>query len=251
MAQPCQNSRPLNSVRNTNSSRPVSRVLSGGEPSATAIPLGRGLLRAWSNQPGRRRGSRWMPELPPTPVPPLFGLAPGGVCRAAPLPAARCALTAPFHPCLCGLPRAGGLFSVALSLGSPPAAVSRHRRSLEPGLSSTALDGRKACSRGSGRPAGWHANKGSLGRQVKGHPALAPRHRVLTTRTSCRRHRGGGNGDGAVAAVAAGVGAAAGLDAALRLAAHQHDEVGALAGLLGARSARPRRSATTRATRPR
>ena len=27
-------------------------------------------------------------------------------------------------------------FSVALSLGSPPAAVSRHRRSLEPGLSS-------------------------------------------------------------------------------------------------------------------
>jgi len=24
-----------------------------------------------------------MPELPPTPVPPLFGLAPGGVCRAA------------------------------------------------------------------------------------------------------------------------------------------------------------------------
>ncbi len=33
--------------------------------------------------------------------------------------------------------RAGGLFSVALSLGSPPPAVSRHRSPVEPGLSST------------------------------------------------------------------------------------------------------------------
>ena len=32
---------------------------------------------------------------------------------------------------------AGGLFSVALSLGSPPPAVSRHRIPVEPGLSST------------------------------------------------------------------------------------------------------------------
>ena len=32
----------------------------------------------------------------------------------------------------------GGLFSVALSLGSPPAAVNRHPVSMEPGLSSTA-----------------------------------------------------------------------------------------------------------------
>ena len=31
--------------------------------------------------------------------PPLCGLAPGGVCLPPPLPAARCALTAPFHPC--------------------------------------------------------------------------------------------------------------------------------------------------------
>ena len=30
----------------------------------------------------------------------------------------------------------GGLFSVALSLGSPPPAVNRHRVSVEPGLSS-------------------------------------------------------------------------------------------------------------------
>ncbi len=50
-------------------------------------------------------------------------------------PGARCALTAPFHPCLRS--RTGGLFSVALSLGSPPPAVSRHRIPVEPGLSST------------------------------------------------------------------------------------------------------------------
>ena len=35
-----------------------------------------------------------------------------------------------------GRPCAGGLFSVALSLGSPPPAVSRHRIPVEPGLSS-------------------------------------------------------------------------------------------------------------------
>jgi len=49
--------------------------------------------------------------------------------------------------------RFGGLLSVALSLGLPPAAVSRHRVSMEPGLSSTA---RGASGLGnSDRPAGW------------------------------------------------------------------------------------------------
>src|SRR4051812_44323597 len=53
------------------------------------------------------------------------------------LPEARCALTAPFRPCPRGhWPCAGGLLSVALSLGSPPPAVSRHRIPVEPGLSS-------------------------------------------------------------------------------------------------------------------
>ena len=51
-------------------------------------------------------------------------------------PPARCALTAPFHPYLKRRSVKGGLLSVALSLGSPPAAVSRHLVSLEPGLSS-------------------------------------------------------------------------------------------------------------------
>src|SRR6185503_21127570 len=62
---------------------PVSRVLSGGTPSATAIHLGLGSLPASSNQPGRRPGSRLVAGVASAPVPPLFGLAPGGVCRAA------------------------------------------------------------------------------------------------------------------------------------------------------------------------
>jgi hypothetical protein len=75
-----------------------------------------------------------------------------------PLPDPRCALTAPFHPyppsrlappwrgmslraCRAEVPggaEAGGSFSVALSLGSPPPDVIRHRMSMEPGLSSPA-----------------------------------------------------------------------------------------------------------------
>ena len=53
-----------------------------------------------------------------------------------PLPDTRCALTAPFHPC--SVRRRSGSFSVALSLGSPPPDVIRHRMSMEPGLSSSA-----------------------------------------------------------------------------------------------------------------
>src|SRR5437764_6199645 len=86
--------------------------------------------------PGQRAGNDPGPE---GPCRPYSVLLPVGFAVPPPLPEARCALTAPFHPCLDGLPRAGGLFSVALSLGSPPAAVSRHRQSLEPGLSSTGV----------------------------------------------------------------------------------------------------------------
>src|SRR5215813_11965078 len=77
-----QASRAVHTSGRDDASRPVSRVLSG-VASATAIPLGRRLLSASSNQPGRRRGSRWAGGFADTPVPPLFGLAPGGVCRAA------------------------------------------------------------------------------------------------------------------------------------------------------------------------
>ncbi len=94
-----------------------------------------------------------MPRLPAASMPPLFGLAPGGVCHAA----RRCRERGALLPHLFTLTRAdaGGLFSVALSLGSPPAAVSRHRRSLEPGLSSTGVLDRKVPQTGSGRPADW------------------------------------------------------------------------------------------------
>ena len=52
----------------------------------------------------------------------------------SPSPGTRWALTPPFHPYL---PRgAGGLLSVALSLGSPPAGVTRRLVAVEPGLSS-------------------------------------------------------------------------------------------------------------------
>ena len=46
-------------------------------------------------------------------------------------------------------PKVGGSFSVALSLGSPPPGITRHRLSMEPGLSSP-LFGEAAV-----RPAGW------------------------------------------------------------------------------------------------
>jgi len=67
-------------------SRPISRVLSW-----TTIPLGHTSPCGSSDQPGDDAGHVMVP---------LFGLAPGGVCRAGPLPDSRCALTAPFHPCL-------------------------------------------------------------------------------------------------------------------------------------------------------
>jgi len=59
---------------------------------------------------------------------PLFGLAPGGVCRAARRwPRARCALTAPFHHHHARLATPFGcLFSVALSVGSRRPGVTWH-----------------------------------------------------------------------------------------------------------------------------
>ena len=78
-------------------------------------------------------------------------LLPVGFSLPPPLPATRCALTAPFHPCrppACRK-RAGGVLSVALSLGSPPPGVTRHRTSVEPGLSSPRAPAK------SGHPTVW------------------------------------------------------------------------------------------------
>ena len=95
-------------------SRPLSRVLSWA-----AIPLDPASPQDSSNQPGSDAGRAMAP---------LFGLAPGGVCRAMRRwPRMRCALTTPFHPCHAhpAMPF-GGLFSVALSVGSRRPGVTWH-----------------------------------------------------------------------------------------------------------------------------
>ena len=56
----------------------------------TVIPLGQASPPGSSNQPGNGAGHA---------IVPLFGLAPGGVCRAGRLPDSRWALAPPFHPC--------------------------------------------------------------------------------------------------------------------------------------------------------
>jgi len=71
---------------------------------------------------------------------PYLVLLPVGLAVPLLLPGPRCALTAPFQPCRGPSPLkewpVGGVISVALSLGSPPPDVIRHRLSVEPGLSS-------------------------------------------------------------------------------------------------------------------
>jgi len=95
-----------------------------------AIHLGRPLPDASRDLPGRQHGN--------APTPPLLGLAPGGVYRAAAVTggAVRSYRTLSPLPDRRRSGRSGGLLSVALSLGSPPPGVTRHRVSVEPGLSS-------------------------------------------------------------------------------------------------------------------
>jgi hypothetical protein len=121
--------------------RPVSRVLSPargpGDDHSSGTRVAASLAR-----PTRATG-------PETGLPhhphgrcrrrPYLVLLPVGFTVPPTLPPARCALAAPFHPCPQARPKpapAGGLLSVALSLGSPPPGVTRHRVPVEPGLSS-------------------------------------------------------------------------------------------------------------------
>src|SRR5690606_28022307 len=94
-------------------SRPISRVLSW-----TVIPLGAASPLRSSSLPGPDAGNV---------MGSLFGLAPGGVCRAGLLPGSRCALTAPFHPCHAPLRAVRRYLSVALSVGSRRPGVTWHR----------------------------------------------------------------------------------------------------------------------------
>ena len=67
----------------------------------------------------------------------LLGLAPGGVYRAVAVAGAAVRSCRTLSPSPAGLEAlAGRLLSVALSLGSPPPGITRHRVSVEPGLSS-------------------------------------------------------------------------------------------------------------------
>ena len=111
--------------------------------SAAIIPLDRPLLDGSRDLPGRL-GRRALP--PCGGAASLFGLAPSGACHAVPV--ARSAVGS--YPTLSPLPHAearGGLLSVALSLGSPPAGVTRRLFAVEPGLSSASPRGETATAR--------------------------------------------------------------------------------------------------------
>jgi len=74
-------------------------------------------------------------------LPSLFGFAPGVVCHAVSVAGHAVRSYRTFSPLPADVAcaaKAGGSFSVALSLGSPPPDVIRHRMSMEPGLSSPA-----------------------------------------------------------------------------------------------------------------
>lgn len=96
-----------------------------------AIPLGRRLPGASGSQPGRRSEDR-IGRLRARAVPIRPCSRWGLPCRS------RCRSRGGLLPHRFTLTRAraGGLISVALSLGSPPPDVIRHRVSVEPGLSS-------------------------------------------------------------------------------------------------------------------
>src|SRR5512147_2210267 len=108
-------------------SRPVSRVLFRGMiPAAADIHLGRTLPCASSELYPEAGAGRPTPRLAAR-TPPYLLLHQVGFAVPPLSPGARCALTAPFHPCHARLAAPfGGLFSVALSCGSPRPAVGRH-----------------------------------------------------------------------------------------------------------------------------
>ena len=122
-----------------------------------AIHLGRSLPNASRDRPERRRGRPARQHgCRRTACRSYLVLLPVGFTLPPPLPAARCALTAPFHPCRPASQKgrwARRCVSVALSLGSPPPGVTRHRASVEPGLSSLRPDSTRAKS---GHPTVWH-----------------------------------------------------------------------------------------------
>jgi len=122
--------------------RRVSRVLSRPWPSVgavMAIPLGRSLPSASCDPPERRRGGPLgISGSPGMPAAPTWSCSRWGFpCRRR---CRRRGALLPHRFTLADRPACrratGGVLSVALSLGSPPPGVTRHRASVEPGLSS-------------------------------------------------------------------------------------------------------------------
>ena len=174
-----------------------------------AIHLGRPLPGASRDRPERRRGrpARRRRQCRAA-CRSYLVLLPVGFSVPPPLPAARCALTAPFHPCRPpGVPRrVGGVLSVALSLGSPPPGVTRHRTSVEPGLSSP-REIRRAAIRPSGMGScGKSRRRFQSRRQIRRRPgaaiAVIPGRRAAPSREPMntagrRRHRPRNDSNGA------------------------------------------------------
>jgi len=105
-------------------------------PMVATIHLGRSLPNASRDRPGRRRESAFHPAKRPESVAPIWSCSRWGLpCRP------RCRVRGALlpHPFTLTAADSGGLLSVALSLGSPPPDVIRHRASVEPGLSSPRL----------------------------------------------------------------------------------------------------------------
>ena len=143
-------------VQIENASWPVSRVLYGRPcgRNVAAIHLGRTLPAASCNQPGRLAGNSLAacPSRHPYSVllpvgfamPPLLPVrAVGSYPTLSPLPRH---ISAVYPQKSRPISRRGGFLSVALSLGSPPPDVIRHRVSMEPGLSSHAAFRHMTCA---------------------------------------------------------------------------------------------------------
>ena len=114
----------------------------------TAIPLGRPLPGASRDRPGRRR---WNPPAGLKPAcRPYLVLLPVGFAVPPPLPGVRCALTAPFHPCL---PPEGGRRSVFCGTFPGVAPAGRYPAPCSRGARTFLHPGRLAPN--SDRPAVW------------------------------------------------------------------------------------------------
>jgi hypothetical protein len=134
-------------LRKEKRSRPISRVLS-----RTIIHLRYASPRTSSDLPGSLCGPHVLPHPRTGPLAPLFGLAPGGVCRATECCHRRGALLP--HPFTLTAPFAGGL-AVCFLLHFPWAHAPQALPGAlpwEPGLSSTLA--RSDCLADSGRDGG-------------------------------------------------------------------------------------------------